>query len=444
MFNSNRRPTIAKCPTPTDDALPGGGYHAFISYAHEDARVARRLHRSIETFRLPAGLRLGANVRVGDGAHPFYPCFLDNEELQGGKLSDQIVAALRQSRNLIVLCSIHSKKRDWVDLEVASFLSLNQVNRVFPVLTGETGGLQPIDLFPNSLREALNATQGEIGALNLLATDFRTTGDGARRGLLRIISGTSGVLFRDLIARYRNRQRNQRFIWASVLLVALLLTVHFTAKNLESTGWIETQSRVSIAQAQMQLGDGNADVIRMGTIEELKLALLRNGVRVDCNVGIGACGYEDEELGSMGIIFATQGPDGVPHDRKVEEAATLVIEKVRKEMSEGQKLEELTKGTPSLLSKNQLPSVNTRSLAEFIVTKENERFYFHTTSLPFHDVNIRHSWVMVWLGGIPDLVRAEMIRFWGRVIPILMFFFFVATEVLSSGFLLRRESRERR
>jgi hypothetical protein len=147
-------------------------YHAFISHAHEDARVARWLHRALETYRVPLGVRVPTGAARLIGSQPFYPCFLDREELRSGELSEQIIDAVRRSRNLVVLCSIHSRESEWVELEVAEFLKNNPVTRVFPVLTGDTGALQEIDLFPKSLRAALKASEGEIGALSLLAKAY--------------------------------------------------------------------------------------------------------------------------------------------------------------------------------------------------------------------------------------------------------------------------------
>lgn len=227
-------------------ATPAWTYHAFISYAHEDARVARWLHRSLETFRLPSGARPTDAALAYDVVQPFYPCFLDREELRGGALPDQITTALHKSRNLIVLCSVHSRDSDWVDREVAEFLSVHPATRVFPVLTGETDGLQEVELFPKSLRAGLQISKGYIGTLSLLATDLRPTGDGARRGLFKIIAGTSGILFRDLIARQAKRERNTRLIWATGILAAVLAAVQITSTSLESTGTAELFRRVGI------------------------------------------------------------------------------------------------------------------------------------------------------------------------------------------------------
>lgn len=126
-------------------------YHAFISYAHEDRKVARWLHQAIETYSLPPTITVVNHLSAGHANHPFYPCFLDQDELRSGTLSEQILQALASSSNLIVVCSLDSMNNKWVDAEVVEFLRTHPTDRVFPVIDGFTGEIAEVELFPPSL-----------------------------------------------------------------------------------------------------------------------------------------------------------------------------------------------------------------------------------------------------------------------------------------------------
>jgi hypothetical protein len=72
-------------------------YWAFITYSHSDARVAHRLHRTLERFRLPPSV---ARATLGyAGRARLRPMFMDRAELAGGAdLPAAIEDALRRSR----------------------------------------------------------------------------------------------------------------------------------------------------------------------------------------------------------------------------------------------------------------------------------------------------------------------------------------------------------
>ena len=421
-------------------------YHAFISHAHEDAQVARWLHRALETYRVPSGIRMPTGAERLVGPRPFYPCFLDREELRSGELTEQIVDAVRLSRNLIVLCSIHARDSEWVDLEVAEFLKNNPVTRVFPVLTGDTGGLKEIDLFPKSLRIALKASEGEIGALNLLAIDLRSTGDGARRGLFKLIAGTSGILFRDLVGRQASRARRTGLAWATVAVVVTLIGVQATIVSLDRTGFSELLRRIGIAQEQLEFGNENQISFMMGTAQESISAIYRNPVR--CDVGIGGCGYFDEEFGNVHTSSVAQGPDGVEHDEKVDVAVEMAIERVAERIQEDRDFYDWRSTNPlGFPEPAELPSElfphstlsNESSSWGPIVTADGDRFHFSETSVSSRGDFLRKSWVVIWIGSVPDLVRAEALGFWGRLVPLSAFSLFVLLQFSALGRILRRE-----
>ena len=114
-------------------------YTAFISYRHltPDAEVAQKLHRMIEAFSVPAGLRKKTGVRrLGR-------VFCDQEELPlSSNLGDDIHEALENSDWLICVCSPKYLESRWCREELRYFLSLGKKERVLTVLTdcGCAGG----------------------------------------------------------------------------------------------------------------------------------------------------------------------------------------------------------------------------------------------------------------------------------------------------------------
>ncbi|MFM8890910.1 MAG: toll/interleukin-1 receptor domain-containing protein [Planctomycetia bacterium] len=80
-------------------------YVAFISYSHADAAIAKRLHRWLESYRIPRRL-VGRETALGTVPPRLRPIFRDREELPtSADLGEQIGAALRASQCLIVICS---------------------------------------------------------------------------------------------------------------------------------------------------------------------------------------------------------------------------------------------------------------------------------------------------------------------------------------------------
>jgi len=202
---------------------------------------------------------------------------------------------------ITVLCSIHSRDRKWVDLEVAEFLKNQAVTRVFPVLVGDTGGLPEVDLFPKSLRAALRASEGEIGALSLLAIDLRSTSDGPTLGLLKLIAGTIGITLRELVDRQKARSRRTRVTWSIAAFAALLLAVQIWGEVLSTMGRSQLVSLV--AQLSTDVSDNyDYDDYRNQSYGDLPWIS-------GCGFGSGACGYLDEEHGPTSIYRTAYLPD---------------------------------------------------------------------------------------------------------------------------------------
>ena len=113
-------------------------YRAFISYSHADQAWARRLHRALETYRVPTRL-VGQATRKGDVPRRLTPIFRDRDDLSAsGDLSASVRDALARSGTLIVICSPAAADSRWVNEEIRVFRELNPGGDVLAaILSGE-------------------------------------------------------------------------------------------------------------------------------------------------------------------------------------------------------------------------------------------------------------------------------------------------------------------
>ncbi len=180
-------------------------FGAFISYSHADSAIAKKLHRALETYRLPKALRKldeNDNSKIG-------PIFRDKEDLPAGNdLSEAVKKALSQSCTLIILCSPEAQKSSWVAREIALFRELHPEK---PILAALIAG-EPEQAFPFPLIE---------GGREPLAADLRKEGDGWKLGLLKLIAGIAHVPLDALIQR--DAQRKLKHVTVITLLTGLAL-----------------------------------------------------------------------------------------------------------------------------------------------------------------------------------------------------------------------------
>ena len=202
-------------------------YKAFISYSHADRRWAKWLHGALERYRAPKNL-VGTQTSVGPIPPRLVPIFRDREELPSAPdLTRRIKEALRESENLIVICSPSAAKSSYVDQEIESFKKLGRSDRIFSIIVdGEPGSEDPeTDCFPPSLRVRYDANGNSLpGDEEPIAADARKHCDGRSLAQLKVIAGMIGVGLDDL--RQRELQRKQRRMAAITLasLVAFAVT----------------------------------------------------------------------------------------------------------------------------------------------------------------------------------------------------------------------------
>jgi tetratricopeptide (TPR) repeat protein len=186
-------------------------YAAFISYNHKDRRAAGKLHRALETYRLPARIR-GRETAIGTVQDRLPPIFQDREELASSSdLAASVRAALEQTHTLIVLCSPHAARSRWVNEEIRAFMAMGRRDRIQGlIIDGEPNASRTPGADP--AQECLPPALFEDGGGEPLASDVRAGQDGWQAARLKLIAGILGVPYDEL--RQRDLARRQRRLMA--------------------------------------------------------------------------------------------------------------------------------------------------------------------------------------------------------------------------------------
>ncbi|HEY5743223.1 MAG TPA: TIR domain-containing protein [Terrimicrobiaceae bacterium] len=200
-------------------------YAAFISYSSKDSAFAIRLHRALESYRIPRALGTFAVLGGAGKSNRIYPVFRDRDELSAGELDGAIKTALEASSALIVICSPASVQSTWVGREIEYFAGLGQTGRIFFIIASDAPvEVDGKDATALSLRSGLSEHLPDA-ALSVLAADARKSKDGFRRAMLKCVAGVAGIPLGKLIDRDLAARRRRRAFAASVLLLIAVLTV---------------------------------------------------------------------------------------------------------------------------------------------------------------------------------------------------------------------------
>jgi tetratricopeptide (TPR) repeat protein len=236
-------------------------YAAFISYSHKDAAAARALHARLERYRVPRRL-VGTPGDHGPVPARLTPIFRDRDELPAaGDLSEKVRAALAVSDSLVVVCSPDAATSIWVAREIAAFRELNPGK---PILAAVIAG-EPGECFPEEL-----AGIDEQGlAIEPLAADLRTAGDGRRLGFLKLVAGLTGVGLDALIQRDAARAIRRVTAVTLTALAATLVMAVLTVIALNARKEAERQRGEAEGLVEFMLTDLRSELRGVGRLEVL-------------------------------------------------------------------------------------------------------------------------------------------------------------------------------
>ena len=223
-------------------------FRAFISYNHTDKSWASRIHRDLETYRLPARL-VGQVTSRGVVPRRLSPIFRDRDDLPAAEsLSEAVQDALGRSDSLIVICSPSGAQSRWVNEEIVTFRRLNPDGPIFTAIVAgipmaSLGADQPErECFPIALLDGHNLED----TLEPLAADFRPDGDGRRIGLIKLVAGLLGLRLDQIVQR--DLQRRQRRVTA-ITTASLVLVLIMGAMTMFA---LSAQSEAEMRKAQAE------------------------------------------------------------------------------------------------------------------------------------------------------------------------------------------------
>ena len=240
-------------------------YFAFISYKREDEEWAKWFQNELENYHLPSTLNGKPDVvnELPEQFRPpkgFRPVFRDIDELKAGNLPVQIYNALKDSLNLIVVCSTKladDEKAKWVNKEISDFIEIgakegvDNVEHIFPfIIDGIPHAGDKRECFPKVLRE-LSKEQERIGG------NVNEGGDvseiNRERAFVKVLSGMlTNVDFAELWNRYdRDKMERER------------------REKEEKNKLLISQSRFLAEKANQLVEDGDSYTARLLALEAL-------------------------------------------------------------------------------------------------------------------------------------------------------------------------------
>lgn len=198
--------------------------YAFISYSHQDMKKAKWLHKKLESYKLPTEIH-----NEYEDSKYLRPVFRDQEDLDTGILSDELRKNLEISKYLIVVCSPHSAKSEWVSSEVKTFIDWGRLEYIIPfIIDGTPNGGDENECFPKSLLEYIE----EHPDRELLGISIAEVG--REKAFVRVVSRMLGVSFDELWKRHE-RERKRRILITTISTPVVLSLLYYFAIPLSLT-----------------------------------------------------------------------------------------------------------------------------------------------------------------------------------------------------------------
>lgn len=248
----------------TDKVKNGCGYkyYAFISYKHyskwavwakRDEQWANKIHKYLETWRIPTAL--SDSLRIHHTDKHIKPVFQDTKQMYAGdEVQDILRENLEQSKSLVVVCSkelianqralIKAKKQPYIFDEIKFMLELGR-----PII------LVWID------DEPFDKTSRKCMPEPLIGKDLKVIDVNAFRKKeffqlkRRVTAEVAASIFKTNLAAFwdiYDRQRKLTLLWIGVILAITLAVV----------AWLNTQRNMNIAynlaaEARVEIERGN-------------------------------------------------------------------------------------------------------------------------------------------------------------------------------------------
>ncbi|MBR0279188.1 MAG: SEL1-like repeat protein, partial [Synergistaceae bacterium] len=247
-------------------------YYAFISYSHNDKKIAKKLHVWLEHYNLPSKVI---------GSHPdlpkkLRPVFIDESDLvdKKGSLSEALKGYLNESQYLILICSPSSAKSPYVNDEVDYFMNeLERGDRIIPLI---------VDGLPHAKDESIECFPPAILELDRehepLGIDLKTF---KRRGaFLRVMATLLRLEIDYFISRAEEERKRRNRILSAVGAVLSVIAGVFAWHEIEAFRVLRE------AEAQSNLGSlylATKDYVKAA--ELLEKAAAKGHAKAQYNLG---------------------------------------------------------------------------------------------------------------------------------------------------------------
>lgn len=257
-------------------------YCAFIAYSHHDDLWARWLHKALETYRVPGRL-VGKETAIGFIPRRLTPIFRDRSELPSAPdLERKVNEALRQSANLIVICSPHSAASHYVNEEVITFKRLGRADRIFCLITdgepnaSDLAGRIAEECFAPALRFQFGPDAAPtVMPTAPIAADARPGKDGRNNAKLKLIAGMLDVGF-DALKQREHQRRMQHMVAVTLSSLAAMIVTSALAIDAVIARKVAVTARQTAERRQKQaeelvdfmLGDLND---KLGQVQRLDI-----------------------------------------------------------------------------------------------------------------------------------------------------------------------------
>ena len=174
------------------------------------------MQRKLEGYRMPATLC----SEHGWERNPIKPVFFAPTDIQPGGLTAELQERLKASRNLVVICSPHSAKSEWVGKEIAFFHSLGRTADIhFFIVDGVPHSGNPDTECFNPVVDTLGLP--EILGANIHEKIYRFSWMNRERAYVQLITKLLGVEFDSIWQRHKRLLRQKIAAWTVGIIVVL-------------------------------------------------------------------------------------------------------------------------------------------------------------------------------------------------------------------------------
>jgi hypothetical protein len=244
-------------------------YFAFISYSHDDKKQAKWLQKEIRDFHLPAEL---ANNNKELPRNPRKVC-RDEDCFNGQNYEKQRINSLRNSINLVVVCSPQAADSREVNNEIKEFVEIGHEKRVdidkhvFAfVINGKPYAKNDIDkeCYPKQLKSC-NPIAGKV------------LEEGKDKAFARIMSGMLDVPLEMIWDQYqidKKKEKRKKIIvsvLSAVVFLSLALITIFTYNK-----HLINRSKLVAEKAELLVEEGDSYLAQLMLLEVLPDGKINN------------------------------------------------------------------------------------------------------------------------------------------------------------------------